>query len=86
MKNAFLVLLSLVIFVSGSAQETSTTNRQAGTGRRPAARRGEAAGYSSRDATVLSMMGWGLGIAVGIAALCALIDNNTGEGTSAHSH
>jgi hypothetical protein len=44
---------------------------------------GEAAGYSSRDATVLSMMGWGVGLAVGIGLLCALIDNNGGAG---HSH
>lgn len=42
---------------------------------------GESAGYASRDATVLSMMGWGVGFAAGIAALCALIHSET-----AHSH
>ena len=50
-------------------------------------RTGQAAGYGSRDATVLSMMGWGLGLAVGIAALCALIDDNDGSGGGGnHSH
>lgn len=38
-------------------------------------------GYDSRDATVLSMMGWGVGICLGIAALCVLIDNNPGPPT-----
>ena len=37
---------------------------------------GEAAGFASRDATVLSMMGWGISLAVGVAALVALIDND----------
>lgn len=46
-------------------------------------RRGECAGYGSRDATVLSMMGWGLGLGVGIATLCALIPNNE---ASEHTH
>lgn len=76
MKKALLALLGIAICTSGFAQH-------AGTGRRPAARHGEGAGYASRDATVLSMMGWGLGIAVGIAALCALIENNSGGG---HAH
>jgi hypothetical protein len=30
----------------------------------------------SREATVLSMMGWGLGLFAGIAALCALLHDN----------
>lgn len=38
--------------------------------------------YDSRDASVLSMMGWGIGIAIGIAALCALLDNNPGTTTN----
>jgi hypothetical protein len=37
---------------------------------------GEGAGFASRDATVLSMMGWGISLAVGFAALVALIDND----------
>jgi hypothetical protein len=37
---------------------------------------GEAAGFASRDATVLSMVGWGISLAVGFAALVSLIDND----------
>lgn len=48
-------------------------------------RRGDAAGYSCRDATVLSMMGWGIGLAVGIAFLCAILEQNTGP-DHGHSH
>jgi len=44
-------------------------------------RTGEAAGFSSRNATVLSIMGWAVGLTVGIAAICALIDNETGSTT-----
>lgn len=51
------------------------------------ARRGEGSYYSSRDATALSMMGWGIGLAVGIATLFALLDNNaTAEGGGGHTH
>jgi len=42
--------------------------------------RGDSAGYASRDATTLSMMGWGISIAVGIAALVCLIPNHTTTG------
>jgi len=59
--------------MSAFSQETREARR---------CRRGQAAGYATRDATVLSMMGWGLGIAIGIAAFCALIDNNTGSSSS----
>ncbi len=47
----------------------------------PGGQVGESAGYASRDATVLSMMGWGVGLAAGFAALCALIHSDT-----VHSH
>lgn len=59
------------------------------------ARKGEAAGYSSHDASVISMMGWGFTLAVGIATFCALMDQNTsssssssggGGGSGGHSH
>ncbi len=46
---------------------------------RVAVRPGEGAVESSRDATVLSMLGWGVGLAVGIAVLCALIPSNSGD-------
>jgi len=42
---------------------------------------GDGAGASTRDATVLSMMGWGVGLAVGIALLCGYLEQDTG-----HSH
>ncbi len=68
MKNVLLVFLSLTIATSAFAQESREERR---------CRRGQAAGYATRDATVLSMMGWGVGIAAGIATLCALIPNST---------
>lgn len=81
MRKIASAIAAVSMLTSAIAQETSP-----GTGRRPASRRGEAAGYSSRDATVLSMMGWGLGLAVGMAALCALLDHNTsGDGSNVHS-
>ncbi len=67
MRKLTLTLLTLAVSLSGFAQESRAQRRD---------RRGQAAGYATRDATVLSMMGWGLGLAVGIAALCALIENN----------
>ncbi len=68
MRNILLALLGLMVFSSAFSQETREARR---------CRRGQAAGYATRDATVFSMMGWGIGIAVGIATLCALIDNDT---------
>ncbi len=51
------------------------------------ARRGSAAGYSTRDATVLSMMGWGVGLGVGIGLLCGLIHTKTPDSDgNAHGH
>jgi len=72
MRKIVLLLASLAVCSSGFSQETGSARRKS---------RGEAAGYSSRNATVLSMMGWGIAIAVGIGAICALIDNNTGSTT-----
>lgn len=74
----FLFSLILIAFsVSGFAEESD----------RPPQKCGKAAGYATRDATVLSIMGWGVGLFAGIAALFALMDNNTeseGSGTSSH--
>jgi hypothetical protein len=59
---------------------------------RPAARRGEAAGYSSRDATTLSMMGWGVILAVTAAAVSVIFkdpssnSSSGGGGGGGHSH
>jgi hypothetical protein len=75
MQKVLLALLSIAICTSGISQETRDARR---------ARMGTSAGYATRDATVLSMVGWGFGIAVGIAAISALIDNSE-EGSSSSS-
>lgn len=71
MKKLRLLALLLLLPILAPAQNSSSHN----------GRTGESAGYASRDATVLSMMGWGVGLAAGIAALCALVHNDT-----AHTH
>jgi hypothetical protein len=72
MKRFWIVLL-LCCYSAAVAQEKSPP---------PAAKkRGDAAAYGSRDATVLSMMGWGVALSVGIAAFCALVHN---ESSSSH--
>ncbi len=78
MKKVLLAILSLALCTSAIAQESQANRRS---------RRGEAAGYSTRNASALSMMGWGVGIAVTFAAICALIDNHTdGDGNHCHCH
>jgi len=81
-RRATIFVLALGLLSTGFAQDAKNHQRPS--------RRGENAGYGSRDATILSMMGWGLGLGVGIATLCALIPNNTGSsnggGSNAHSH
>jgi len=72
--RALLVILALAFLSTGYCQEVRT-QRSTPCARPP--RCGENAGYGSRDATVLSMMGWGLGLGVAIATICALIPNNT---------
>ncbi len=44
---------------------------------------GSAATFATRESTALAMMGWGIGLAVGIATLCALIPDDL---ASSHSH
>lgn len=39
-------------------------------------------GYDSREASVLSMMGWGIGLFAGIAILCSLLNNNPSDNSS----
>lgn len=75
--RALFVALALALSSTGFAQEARNHQRPA--------RQGENAGYGSRDATVLSMMGWGLGLAAGIATLCALIPDNLGTSSSSHT-
>lgn len=75
MKKVFLSLLTIVFCMQGIGQEPSRNTKQ----------NGKAAGYASRDATVVSMMGWGIGLFAGIAALFALLDNNT-ESSGGQAH
>jgi len=70
MRRVLLILLSIMVSVSAFSQEAREARR---------CRRGQTAGYATRDATVLSMMGWGVAIAIGIAVICALIPNNEGN-------
>lgn len=74
MKSVIITCLLLIVSNPLFSEETRTQGRT-----------GEAAGYASRDATVLSAMGWGLGIIVGIATLFSLLDNNPSS-SSSHSH
>ena len=69
-----LVLLVTILFSAAPlrSQEPPPPPRQT-------THRGEGAGYSTRDATVLSMMGWGVGLAVGIALLCGYLEQSTGH-------
>ena len=73
MKRLILCLLCLSIVNTAFPQENREARR---------CRRGQAAGYATRDATVLSMMGWGLAMAVGIAAITGLIDNDKAPSSS----
>lgn len=76
MRRVLLTLLGVAICTSAVSEETRDARR---------ARMGKSAGYASRDATVLSMVGWGFGIAVGIAALCALIEDERAGSSSSSS-
>lgn len=76
MKKILLTFLSLAVVTSAFSQETREARR---------CRRGQAAGYATRDATVLSMMGWGIGIAIGIASLCALLEDHPASSSSSSS-
>ena len=75
--RVLLVASLLLSAIAGYGQEPKETRD-----RKPA-RRGSCAGYGSRDATALSRLGWGLGLGAGIATLCALIPDNSGN---SHSH
>jgi hypothetical protein len=43
--------------------------------------KGPGAAYGARDAAVISMMGWGIGLAIGIAILCGSLSQNTASDT-----
>jgi hypothetical protein len=76
MKKILLGLLLLSFSTSLVAQDSPPVQKNK--------KRGDGAGYSSRDATIFSVMGWGVALGVGIATLCALI--GTGDGNNVHSH
>ncbi len=73
MRRVVFAILCVGVASVGFSQETAAARR---------CRRGQAAGYATRDATVMSMMGWGIGLAVGIATFCALVENS--ESTTSH--
>ena len=74
MRKALFTLLSLTTCMSAFAQnETPVARKRHG----EVVCCGEVAKKGARDATILSMMGWGVGLAVAVAAISALIENNT---------
>jgi hypothetical protein len=79
MKKFITALVFVSISTAAMAQGSAPAQKQT-------SRRGDVAGYTSRDATVLSMMGWGVALAVGIATLCALIEKNAAPGSSSTNH
>ena len=69
------ILIGTLLYTTAYPQETRPERR---------VRQGQAATYASRDVSALSMMGWGLGISVGIATLCALVKNNESSSSTSH--
>lgn len=69
-------LLSLCIILSVVAEEEEEPT---GVGRK------KQPGYATRDATVLSVIGWGVSIAVAIATFAALVHNHPAPTTSSSS-
>ena len=68
-------LLSLCIILSVVAEEEEEPT---GVGRKKP-------GYATRDATVLSVIGWGVSIAVAIATFAALVHNHPAPTTTSSS-
>lgn len=78
--NKLVLSILMIVFCSASiAQEPSDTNT-------PKKRQGQGAVSASRESTVMSMMGWGIGLFAGIATLFALLDNNPEEGSGSQAH
>ena len=69
MKKGLLIILTIVSYVTPlSTQEPSSPIVQP---------TGGGALFSAREASAFAIMGWGFGLAIGIAALCALIPDST---------
>ena len=78
-KRVILSIFILTFCTSGFSEEKNETRSRCGQG----------AVCAARESTVLSMMGWGIGLFAGIAALCSLIDSNPERDSSSsnsHSH
>ncbi len=76
MRKTFSSILMIVFCTTSlAAQEPSEPNTSK-------KRRCQKESCAQRDSTVLSMMGWGIGLFIGIAALCALVDNNPAPTTT----
>ena len=88
MKKQIIAVICVFGVATSFAQETSAPQpppkQQAiqSESTQKAPKKGKKPGYTSRDATVLSMMGWGISIAVGIAAFCALMENDIAKTTT----
>lgn len=67
-------ILSLVALCTGNAFATESSSSP-----KPCCVKTPSPDYDSREATVISMMGWGVGIFAGIAILCSLMKNNPKE-------
>ncbi|HSX14134.1 MAG TPA: hypothetical protein VLE96_06930 [Chlamydiales bacterium] len=72
MKKILLSLMFVCLCSSGFAQEECEDRRRC--------RRSSPC--ATRDASVLSMMGWGVTLFAGIAILCSLIDSNPAPTTT----
>lgn len=67
--NKILLSIFLVLFcTAGFAEEKYEDKR----------RYRKSSACVARESSVLSIMGWGIGLFAGIAILCSLIDNNPG--------
>jgi hypothetical protein len=73
MKKSLLLLLALFLCLNGPLMAQEPTH---------APLKGHAAQSSVYDSLAFSMASWGLGLAVGIGLLCALLEYSTG----AHAH
>lgn len=73
MKTWIFLILTLCITFKGFAEED------------PPSRKDKKASYTYREASVLSMMGWGLGLFAAIAVLCSLVENNPAQNSTQSS-
>ena len=70
MRTWIFLLLALSNTFNGFADEDPPTRKE------------KKSTYSYRETSVLSMMGWGLGLFAAIAVLCSLVENNPAPNTT----